>query len=188
MGGGAMTAIWASFGLASVFAWLIASFAGFVMPPLWAVGLGALLGLALAFGLPESLGVGGFMALLTPLGIMLPALALRHLGVKLGVPFTPFATWELALFFVLYTGFIASAFGVLPLELYRLGYAPLPVAIMVLAVCAYGLATGNWLIPLVAVLGQAAWVMGWGSSNWFDYVLHAMLWPVALIVLVGRMI
>ena len=183
-----MTAVWASLGLASIFAWVIASLAGLVLPPLWAVGLGAGIGLALAFGLPGTLGVGGMMALLTPLGIMLPALALRHLGLKLGVPFAPFATWELAVFLLLYTGFLASAFGVLPLELYRLGYAPLPVAVMVLAVCCYGFATGNWLLPLVAVLGQAAWVMGWGSSNWFDYVLHAMLWPVALIVLVGRLI
>ena len=67
-----------------------------------------------------------------------------------------------------------------------LSVPPLSVAVMVLAVCAYGFVTGNWFLPLVAVLGQAAWVMGWGSSNWFDYVLHVVMWPVALVVLVGR--
>jgi hypothetical protein len=41
-------------------------------------------------------------------------------------------------------------------------------------------------LPLVAVLGQALWLMGWGSSNWFDHVLHAVLVPVTTVVLILR--
>jgi hypothetical protein len=59
-----------------------------------------------------------------------------------------------------------------------------PVAVMVLAVCAYGLWSGTLFLPLVAVLGQALWVAGLGSSNWFDHVLHAGLVPVAGVVLI----
>ncbi|HAW47089.1 MAG TPA: hypothetical protein DCX34_07595, partial [Roseovarius sp.] len=66
---------------------------------------------------------------------------------------------------------------------YRLGYAPRPVAAMVLIVCAYGLVAGSLFLPLVAVTGQALWVARLGSSNWFDHVLHAMLMPVAVVVL-----
>ena len=99
-----------------------------------------------------------------------------------------FATWELLAFVVLYTAFLATVFGVIPMEVYRLGYAPMPVAVMVLAVCVHALATGNWFLALVAVTGQAAWVLGWGSSNWFDHMLHAALWPVAVVVLAGRLV
>ena len=59
---------------------------------------------------------------------------------------------------------------------------------MVLAVCIYELVTGNWFLAGVAVLGQLAWVMGWGSSNWFDMVLHVLLVPVAVVVLVMRVL
>ena len=84
--------------------------------------------------------------------------------------------------------FLASAMGVLPVDLYRLGYAPGPVAAMVLAVCGYGLWSGALFLPLVAVAGQALWVAGRGSSNWFDHVLHALLLPVAGVVLILHML
>jgi len=127
------------------------------------------------------------VALLAPFGAMLPALALRDVAVRLGLPVPGFATWELAAFLVLYTGFLAAAFGLVPADVYRLGYAPVPVAATVLGLCAYGFATGNWFLALIAVLGQAAWVMGWGSSNWFDHVLHVLMWPLAVAVLVTRL-
>jgi len=41
---------------------------------------------------------------------------------------------------------------------------------------------------LVAVAGQALWVAGRGSSNWFDHVLHALLLPVAGVVLILHML
>ena len=182
-----MTGIGASAVLAVLLGWVVFALAGLVFSPAAAAGLGLVVGVGLAFCLRGSVAIGGMVALLAPFGVMLPALALRHVGAKLGLPVVPFATWELVLFLVVYTGFLATAFGVIPVDLYRLGYAPLPVAAMVLAVCAYGALTGNWFLPMVAVAGQLFWVLGWGSSNWFDYVLHVLMWPVALVVLVGRL-
>ena len=181
-----MTGFGASAALAILLAWVILAFAGAALSPPFGAGLAVVAAVGLAFGLKDTLATGGLVALLAPFGVMLPALALRHMAAKLGVPMVPFATWELVLFLVAYTGFLAAAFGVIPVDLYRLGYAPLPVAVMVLVVCAHGALTGNWVVPLVAVLGQLFWVLGWGSSNWFDYVLHVLLWPVALLVLVAR--
>lgn len=181
-----MSALGASAALAILLGWVVFALAGLAVAAPVAAGLGAVSGAVLVVLFRDTVALGGAVALLAPFGVMLPALALRHAAIRLGVPMEPFATWEIAVFLVAYTAFLASAFGVIPLELYRLGYAPLPVAAMVLAVCAYGFVTGNWFLPLVAVLGQAAWVLGWGSSNWFDYVLHVLMWPVAVVALLGR--
>ncbi|WP_397542782.1 hypothetical protein [Roseovarius salis] len=182
-----MSGLGASAGLAIVLGWVIFALAGWALSPVPAVVLGGVAGAALVAAFRDSVAIGGMMALLAPFGVMLPALALRHAAVKLGVAMPPFATWELLVFVGLYTAFLATAFGVIPLEVYRLGYAPLPVTLMALAVCAYALATGNWFVAVVAVTGQAAWTFGWGSSNWFDHVLHAALWPVAVVALVTRL-
>lgn len=143
---------------------------------------------ACALILRDTQALRGAVAVLAPFGVMLPALALRDVASKMGVPALPFTPWELAGFLLAYGAFLAAAFGVIPVDMYRLGYAPLPVAVMVLALCAWGLVTGNWFLPLVAVIGQLGWVMGWGSSNWFDYVLHVLMIPVAVVALLGRLI
>ncbi|WP_111732120.1 hypothetical protein [Roseovarius amoyensis] len=182
-----MSGLGASAALAVLSGWVAFALAGWIAPPGLSAGLGALAGAGVVLAFRDSVAVGGAIALLAPFGVMLPALALRHVAVRLGVPMPGFATWELVAFLVLYTGFLAAAFGVIPVDAYRLGYAPLPVAVMVLVLCAYGFVTGNWFIPLIAVLGQAAWVIGWGSSNWFDHVLHVVMWPLTVVVLVARL-
>jgi hypothetical protein len=146
------------------------------------------LAVVLVLVLRHSLPVAGAMALLSPVGAMLPALALRDVAAGWGLPVMPFATVEILAFLAAHTAFLASAMGLWPVDLYRLGYAPRPVAAMVLAVCAYGLVSGSLFLPLVAVAGQALWLARLGSSNWFDHVLHAALVPVALVVLVLRLV
>lgn len=183
-----MTGIGASAALAVLTGWVVFALASWVVAPGIAAGIGAAAGAVLVLAFRDSVAAGGAVALLAPMGVMLPALALRDVAVRLGLPVPGFATWEIAAFFVLYTGFLAAAFGVVPADPYRLGYAPVPVAAMVLALCSYALLTGNWFLALVAVLGQAGWVIGWGSSNWFDHVLHVALWPVAAVVMIARLI
>ena len=165
--------------LALVMAWV-----GFAIVGPVGAGAIALVVLLLRGWLP----VAGLMALLAPLGVMLPALALRQIAEGMGLAVTPFGSFELTVFLLAYLVFLASAMGVVSVDLYRLGYAPVPVAVMVLALCGYGVLTGQVFLPLVAVLGQALWVIGWGSSNWFDHVLHAVLVPVTIVVLLLRMV
>ncbi len=185
MAGGAMRAAVEWAGLAVVLGW-----AGFALAGLWAGPLGASAAgaavAALVLARRGGLVVSGAMALLSPVGVMLPALALRHMAAAWGLPVAPFATAELLIFLAAYGLFLASAMGLVPVDLYRLGYAPVPVAAMVLAVCGYGLWSGALFLPLVAVAGQALWVAGLGSSNWFDHVLHAMLVPVVVVALIAR--
>lgn len=174
-------------GLAALAGWAGSALAGLAAGPGAASAVAAgLAGLVLLAR--RSLPVAGAMALLSPVGVMVPALALRHIASGWGLPVQPFGTAELVIFLLAHGAFLASSMGLLPADPYRLGYAPVPVAVMVLAVCGYGLATGTLFLPVVAVLAQAAWVMGLGSSNWFDHVLHAALLPVGLAVLVLRLL
>lgn len=182
-----MSGVLAAGGLGVLVAWVVFALAGwFVAAPL-SVWLGGVVGALAVLLLRDTLPMRGLVALLAPFGVMLPALALRHMAARLGLPVMPFGTVDLLVFLVAYIVFLASAMGALPVDIYRLGYAPFQVAVMVLAVCAYGLITGNWFLPLVAVLGQALWIAGWGSSNWFDYVTHVLLVPVAAVALVLRL-
>lgn len=173
-------------GLAIVLGW-----AAFALVGLWggtafasATG-GAVAAMMLVLG--RSVLASGAMAVLSPVGVMLPALALRDVAAAWGVPVMPFTSLELALFLAAYACFLSSAMGLLPVDLYRLGYAPRPVAAMVLVVCACGLVSGALFLPLVAVAGQAFWVTRLGSSNWFDHVLHAALVPVVIVALALRL-
>ena len=188
LGGRAMTELLTTLSLATLLAWLAFAGLSLVAGATVAVPAGALIGLACALALRGTVGIAGAVALLAPFGVMLPALAARQMAMRLGVEFPAFTTTELSVFLAVYLYFLASAFGVVPGDLYRLGYAPVPVAAMVLALCAYGAWSGNWFIPLVAVAGQLGWVMHWTSSNWFDTITHVLLVPMVVIVLILRVL
>lgn len=173
--------------LAVVLGWV-----GFALTGLWSGPAGASVAgaavAALALVLRHNTLIAGAMALLSPLGVMLPALALRDVAAAWGVPVEPFGVVELMLFLAAYTVFLASAMGVIPVDLYRFGYAPRPVAAMVLTLCAYGLVSGSMFLPFVAVAGQALWFARLGSSNWFDHVLHAGLLPAGAVALILQVV
>ena len=179
-----MTRVGSSLALALLVAWMVQSLAMVALAPLAATLLGVATGAA-AVAATRSKVIGGARALLAPCGVMLPALARGAMAARLGVDLPGFSAVELAVFLAGYTVFLLCAFGVIQFDLYRLGYAPGPVAGMVLGMCAYAGLTGHWGLAVVAVLGQVFWVMKWGSSNWFDYVLHFLLWPIAAVALVA---
>lgn len=183
-----MTALLSTLSLAILLGWVAwgALSLGLGLPQSLILGL-AIGGLC-AFGLRATLPVGVIVAVLDPIAIVLPLLALRHMAAALGVPVQPFGTGELMVFLLLYLTFLATAAGALPWEVYRLGYAPIPVALIALALCAFGLWQGAVFVPFVAVAGQALWVMGLGSSNYFDHILHASLVPVVIVALILRLI
>ncbi len=178
---GALTILWLA-SLVGWLAWLILGLGMQAQAPLCLA-----IGLAAAVILRDTLPLRGAVALLGPVGAVLPFLILRQMAADTGVQVQPFGSLGLLAFLALYVAFLASAAGVVPVDIYRLGYAPIPVAITVLALCAYGLAQGTVLLPLLAVTAQAMWVAGWGSSNYFDHVLHPALVPAVAVVLVMRL-
>jgi hypothetical protein len=174
--------------LALIIAWVMWGVASLVLSGPLSLMIGAALGFLIVFAFRESFPVMGLMALLEPIGIILPLLILRQASGALGWDWPAFSTEELLIFLLFYVAFLATAFGVIPLEAYRIGYAPGPVAVMVLALCLYGFLSGNWFVPLTAVAAQAMWVAGAGSSNWFDHILHVALVPVVVVVLITRLV
>lgn len=173
--------------LASLLGWVAFAALSTGAPAQIAVPVGLTVGLVAALLFRDTIALQGMVALLGPVGIVLPFIVLRQMAGHAGLPVQPFGSIDLLVFLALYAAFLASAAGVLPIEVYRLGYAPWPVAGIVLALCAYGVAQGTPFVPLLAVAGQAMWILGWGSSNWFDHVLHPALLPAAAIVLVLRL-
>ncbi len=171
-----------------ILGWVGYALTGLIMPFPLAVLAGIGLGVASVTLLRQTIVIKPFIALIGPVGVVLPLLALRHMAGQLGLEIRAFSTAELGIFLLAYGAFLAASLGYLPVDIYRLGYAPLPVGIMALALCAYGALTGNFFIPLVAVTGQGLWYLGWGSSNWFDHVLHAALVPIALLALAAHIV
>lgn len=182
-----MRALLCEISLAVLLGWIAWGVASLILGlPVSAI-IGALAGALTVIFLRDTLVVRGLVALLDPVGIVLPLLILRQVAGALGLPVMPFGTGELLFFLALYIPFLACALGVWPVDPYRVGYMPAPVAGIVLVVCLYGLLVGNWFIPLIAVAGQALWVARLGSSNYFDHVLHVALIPVVCVVLILRM-
>ncbi len=148
---------------------------------------GLALGAACAFVFRDTVALNGIVALLGPVGIVLPLLILRQMAAHLGAPVQHFGTAQLVVFLALYLAFLTNAAVASPVDIYRLGYAPWAVAIMALALCVLGLWQGALFLPVLAVAAQAFWTADWGSSNWFDHVLHPALVPAVLIVMIMRL-
>jgi len=180
-----------------VYVGVLASWLGYVLFLQWteaemAVVAGVLLGAGLIHGLRNSVAVRGLVAVLEPVGIVLPLLALWHMVVTV-VPGAVAWTggwngWALLAFLLGYVAFLAASMGVTRVTAYPLGYRAGPVGIMVLALCLVGLATGQILLPVIAVAGQVMWTLRIGSSNWFDHVLHVLLVPVVAVELISRVL
>lgn len=175
----------ATLGWAVCAGWLAFALSGLILPPVGGAAFGFVVGVLAAGPLRNTLPSSVAIAVLAPFGLMLPALALRHIAISLGLDVPGFSLLETTIFLLLYVAFLLTVFGVIPIDVYRFGYAPVPVAVIVLTVCLYALMTGNWFLALVAVGGQAAWVAGWSSSNWFDTMLHVALIPVALFAMMA---
>ncbi|MFK7939708.1 MAG: hypothetical protein AB8B82_10030 [Roseovarius sp.] len=183
-----MTLKYNDIALGTVLGWMVwyVLSAGVAMPVSLIIAM-VVGGLTMRFA-RHTLPVRGVMAVLDPIGIVLPILILWQVLGALGLPLAPFSALELIIFVIVYAAFLATAFGVIPVDLYRYGYHALPVAGIALVLCLYAVITGTWIVAVIAVAGQAMWVFKQGSSNYFDHILHATLVPVAVIALVARLI
>lgn len=178
----------ASVFLGIILAWILWGVASFFVSAPLSLIIAAIAGAAVLIFLRDSIVVSGLMALLEPIGIILPLLIFRQVAGTLGWELPAFSTLELVLFLFAYVVFLATAFGIIPVDAYRWGYAPMPVAAIVLLLCLYGFLSGNWFVPLAAVLAQGLWVAGVGSSNYFDHILHVALVPAVIVVLILRLV
>jgi len=130
-----------------------------------------------------------FVALLDPLGLLLPLLALRNIADLLTTIAWPRITlYELLAWLVAGVVFIASALGVFAFDLYAVGYNDPAVVIIATTTSLYFAWRKQGLFLAISVLGYILWSFDFGSSNYFDYVFHALMVPVLAIQLMYRLI
>jgi hypothetical protein len=186
MGDATMSGFLSVFNSAVVLGWVGFAITGLILNTTWAVMVAVIVALVTLLR-ARSAFIRGFLAVMEPVGLVLSLLALRQILTAVGVSVQPFASSEILLFLLTYLAFLSAAMGIVPVNMYRLGYDPKSVGLMVLALCTYGFVTGALFVPLLAVLGQIAWLWGKDSSNFFDHILHATLVPVSLVVLLLRL-
>ena len=147
------------------------------------------LAITLLLSMIENVFMLYFVALLDPLGLLLPLLAVRNVvGIFTDNSLNTLSLIELIGWLVAGVVFIASALGVFEMDLYSFGYSDLPAAVIATGASLYFAWRRQVLLLVVSVLGYLLWVFDVGSSNYFDHVFHAFMVPVLVIQLVYRLI
>lgn len=172
-----------------LFGWIVSEIAwAFSKKPL-AIWGGYCVGLLIVFAFSSSSPILMATAVLSPVGVLLPAGALVMSTRRLGFETKPFSVAELAVCFLAFLIYILMSLGfVVNVDPYRLGYTGLGaggVAVVLAAVAIWR----NYLVLLGAiVLAQLLWVFEIGSTNFFDHLGH-FLWIVILpIILLARLL
>lgn len=124
------------------------------------------------------------VAMLAPIGVILPALAVRDIFGKAGRISERFHLAEVTIAFCLTTIFIAASIGVIAFDPYRYGFGVLAPALLSLVGVGWAIIRGHHVVALAILLAQGLWVTGLSGHNFFDYSLHALLVPVTLLWLV----
>lgn len=181
-----MSALYPFAGLAGVLLWALFRLLRPWMPPLRALGFGVLILAVVALLGHELLFI--LIAVLAPLGVVLPGLALQDIWLRCRdtAQTRRFSTIELTLFAGLYAGFLAASIGVVSFDPYRVFYDPVAGAVLAFFACGYALWRGHVALAVMVVLGQLAWALGLGSSNFIDHVAHVLLVPVIAVILTKR--
>ena len=150
---------------------------GFVSGPTALALGGGLAALLLVFGQPP---MSMLVAVLAPMGFMIPALIGRDIAAGFGAPVTPLGVWDVGLALVVCTALTLATLGFLHVDLYRLGYLPFSGSLIALLAIAYCLFRRHFWLAAVLLAGQAVWVADIGSTNLFDYIGHLLIIPAAL--------
>jgi|GEM_PF-1491645 hypothetical protein len=170
-----------------ILSWLLFRILRWVLPDRMAIGVAFVVTLLLS--MIDNVFMLYFVALLDPLGLLLPLLALRNIADLLTTIAWPRITlYELLAWLVAGVVFIASALGVFAFDLYAVGYNDPAVVIIATTTSLYFAWRKQGLFLAISVLGYILWSFDFGSSNYFDYVFHALMVPVLAIQLMYRLI
>ncbi|MDX1779929.1 MAG: hypothetical protein R3256_01295 [Thalassovita sp.] len=104
-----------------------------------------------------------------------------------GRPVRPFATAELIAVIVLILPLYASALGMLEVDLYRLGYAPLCGGAIALVLGVYAMSRRHYFVAVGVLAGQLAWSFDVTSTNIVDHIGHVVILGAAAVVLLLRL-
>ena len=94
-----------------ILGWIAYMFMGLIMPLPLAILVGIAFGTASMTMFRHTQAVKGFIALMGPVGVVLPLLALRHIAGQFGVEIQAFSMTELVLFLLAYGVFLTTSIG-----------------------------------------------------------------------------
>ena len=124
------------------------------------------------------------VALFEPLPFTLVIYALAFLARPFGFQSRPWPKSDIAI--SISAGFllIFSAIGVLPFDIYRYGYEPLPVGVIAVVLALLALWRKHLLLCLSVPLALMLWMFNVASSNFFDHVFH-VLWFLPMLYMLA---
>ena len=186
MGDGTVIEVYTSTTLAILIGWTISKIVGVVAPRKLALVVGIIVGLAVATIARGAPPILYFTAILSPIAITVPLLAVRNFLQTSGISCPRFSKVELAGILVLYIVFLAASMGVISFDFYRLGYNPVWAGVFALFLIGYGAFRRNPFFPIIAIFGQVLWTFDIGSSNYFDHIGHVLLVPIIVVALLSR--
>ncbi len=124
------------------------------------------------------------VAILEPLPVTMVVYGVAYLARPFGLALPPWSKAELVITILAGLLLMLSGTGVLPIDIYRYGYEPQPVAIMAVCLALLALWRKHVLLSLSVPLALVMWLFDIASSNFFDQVFH-MLWFVPLLYRLG---
>lgn len=181
-----MNELYTSVTLGILIGWVAFKILSFILPNKTALIFGMFIGLMSATLARETQSILYFTAILSPIAITIPLLALRSLLQTFSISCPQFSKWEMAGILAIYIAYLAASLGVLIFDPYRLGYSFVWAGTLAIMLIGYGAVRRNPFFPIAAISGQILWVSDIGSSNYFDHIGHALLVPIILVALIRR--
>jgi len=181
-----MTGLYEACAAGVLVSWCLYRLLHLVLPKLPAVAVSVVAGFVPFIIFPELLFYSMIIAIFAPFGLLLPMAAVQGFFRDFGYPVNRFATVDLVIVLILYLIFVSASVGVVTWDPYRYGYDPVWGGFVALILCLYGMLREHLGIVIIALAGQFLWMLGIGSSNFFDHVSHVLIIPVILVCLFQR--
>ena len=182
-----MNEIYTTVSVGLLLSWLAAALLRIALPGKQASLGGLVLGLAIMLAARSTLPVLVLVSLFEPVAFGLSFLILRSLAKPfLEIKVVP--AWEQVLFLGLIFGYLYLSAGVTLFDPYRLGFDPLWAGCVAGSLCLYAGMRGYIGFSLLPFAAQIIWMTGLGSSNYFDHLISALMVPILIASVFGRLL
>ena len=178
-----MTELYTLMGLSIIFTWIVFSALRFALKPLASITVSLLLVAIYMILLRQTEAMSLPIAVIAPLGAVLPAMAIHNIMQHCNVPLKRFSNSELLFFTVGLLAFLIASIGTIQFDPYRFGYYPLTGTFIAFLASLYLMMRGHWVILIGVLIGQLAWTFDISSTNIFDHISHGLIPFIAGIIL-----
>lgn len=169
--------------------WCLARIFLLFLKPIIAVFVGYLFAIVVLLLLRETSPILMFFAIFSPIGVVLPAIAIQNSLKTIGFQFVQFSRIEIATVFVLFLAYILASIGFVNWDPYRYGYSAVGVGIVSITISTYCFIRGHIVLLAAIFISQILWYLEIGSSNYYDNIGNMLLIPILpLVLLTGKIV